>query len=238
MRCDRRSTLASEAAVQGRLLDLARRTSVSYDMRNHPKNPTSGLLLAGAGRVRRVSAATCSTSRRQPKGATTIRVTEKITFVGRAIGGHIEGWGGQDVRLLDLFFKGGETIRGFNVAGYGPRDMLTGDALGGDTFWSATAEVRFPLPLIPDDLGMSGAVFADAGSLFGAQAPELKRLGELTARRSVLVDISSSDPHRRSGASILWNSPLGPLRIDIAKAMTKKIYDKEQFIRFGASTRF
>ena len=48
--------------------------------------------------------------------------------------------------------------------------MLTRDALGGDTFWSVTAEVRFPFPLIPDDLGMSGAVFVDAGSLFGAGA--------------------------------------------------------------------
>ena len=48
------------------------------------------------------------------------------------------------------------------------RDAATGDALGGTTYWTATAEVRFPLPFIPDELGMSGAVFADAGSLFGA----------------------------------------------------------------------
>ena len=81
-----------------------------------------------------------------------------------------QGWGGEDVRLIDLFYKGGETIRGFNRGGFGPRDLNTGDALGGDTFWSATAEVRFPLPFIPEDLGMSGAAFADAGSLFGAGA--------------------------------------------------------------------
>ena len=74
--------------------------------------------------------------------------------------GHIQGWGGEDVRLLDLFYKGGETIRGFDRAGLGPRDLLTGDALGGSTYWSATAEVRFPLPFIPEDLGMSGAFFA------------------------------------------------------------------------------
>ena len=91
-------------------------------------------------------------------------------MVGRAIGGHIQGWGGEDVRLLDLFFKGGETIRGFDRAGFGPRDLVqhNHDALGGQTFWAATAEVRFPLPFVPDDLGMSGAVFADAGSLFDA----------------------------------------------------------------------
>ena len=45
---------------------------------------------------------------------------------------------------------------------------ITNDALGGQTYWAATAEVRFPLPYVPDDLGLSGAVFADAGSLFDA----------------------------------------------------------------------
>ena len=79
------------------------------------------------------------------------------------------------MRLIDLFYKGGETIRGFNRGGFGPRDLLTGDALGGDTFWATTAEVRFPLPFVPDDLGMSGAVFADAGSLFGAGAGREER---------------------------------------------------------------
>ena len=46
----------------------------------------------------------------------------------------------------------------------------TNDALGGTTYWATTAEIRFPIPFVPDDLGISGAVFADAGSLFGAGA--------------------------------------------------------------------
>ena len=74
-------------------------------------------------------------------------ITEKITFVSRAVGGYIQGWGGQDVRLIDLFFKGGETVRGFDRAGYGPRDLQTGDALGGATYWATTAEIRFPHPV-------------------------------------------------------------------------------------------
>ncbi len=95
-------------------------------------------------------------------------ITDNITFVARAIGGSINGWGGEDVRLIDLFFKGGETVRGFDRAGYGPRDLNTGDALGGAMYWATTAEVRFPIPFVPDDLGISGAVFADAGSLWDA----------------------------------------------------------------------
>ena len=132
-------------------------------------------------------------------------ITEKITFVGRAMGGHIQGWGGEDVRLLDLFYKGGETIRGFDRAGFGPRDLLTGDALGGSTYWAATAEVRFPLPFIPDDLGMSGAVFADVGSLFGAGADaktlQLRTASPATRRESASPTAPRSVPRSAAASS-------------------------------------
>jgi outer membrane protein insertion porin family len=222
-------------------------TSLSYDARNNAKNPTSGYFLTAGvefaglgGDVQYV--------RTTAEGRLYYPLTEKITFVGRVIGGHIEGWGGQDVRLLDLFYKGGETVRGFYMSGFGPRDTLTGDALGGSTFWSATAEVRFPFPLIPDDLGMSGAVFADAGSLFGAGAlakslnaqcgaPGFTDANGVTSYPGVCL-ADSSAIRASAGFGILWNSPLGPLRLDIAKAFIKEAYDKEQLIRFGASTRF
>ena len=146
-------------------------------------------------------------------------VTEKITFVGRVIGGHIMGWGGDDVRLIDLFYKGGETIRGFERGGFGPRDLNTDDALGGSTFWATTAEVRFPLPFVPDDLGMGGAVFVDAGSLFGAGAfaknplagcnsgpDNAERSAWPTTAPSAPLPASASSGTRRSGRCG-WISP-------------------------------
>ena len=59
------------------------------------------------------------------------------------------------------------------LSGIGPRDPITGDPLGGKTFWAATTEVRFPLPFVPDDLGFGGAIFADAGTLYGTDAQKL-----------------------------------------------------------------
>jgi outer membrane protein insertion porin family len=169
-------------------------------------------------------------------------ITDKMTFVGRAIGGHIAGWGGDDVRLIDMFYKGGETIRGFNRGGFGPRDLVTGDALGGDTFWAVTAEVRFPLPFIPEDLGMSGAFFVDAGSLFGAGA-FAKNLDNPAAcisknKADGVCLLDDASVRASAGFSIMWNSPLGPLRLDIAKAFLKNNNDDEQLVRFGASTKF
>ncbi len=81
--------------------------------------------------------------------------------------GHIGGVG-TAVNPYDHFVLGGDTIRGFAAAGYGPRTTDgTGLALGGKTYWAATAELTFPLPFIPDDIGLRGGVFADAGMLFG-----------------------------------------------------------------------
>jgi outer membrane protein insertion porin family len=209
-------------------------TALTYDKRNHPKNPTSGYYLQIAtdmaglgGDVQYV--------RVNGEGRAYYPISEKITFVGRLIGGHIEGWGGDDVRLTDLYYRGGETIRGFDRGGFGPRDLASRrqDAVGGRTYWASTAEIRFPLPFIPDDLGLSGAVFADAGSLWNANdlAKKMDAANE--------IDLADDATIRSSvGASILWNSPVGPIRMDFAKALSKEKYDEEQFFRFGASTKF
>jgi outer membrane protein insertion porin family len=36
----------------------------------------------------------------------------------------------------------------------------------------------------------------------------------------------------------MWNSPVGPIRMDFSKALTKEAFDEEQFFRFGAQTKF
>ena len=93
-------------------------TSLTYDKRNHTKTPTSGYYLNGGvdfagvgGDVQYV--------RLQGEGRFYYPITDRITFVGRVAGGHILGWGGDEVRLLDMFYKGGETIRGFDRLGIG-----------------------------------------------------------------------------------------------------------------------
>ena len=212
---------------------------MTYDLRNDPKNPTKGLFFqagvdfAGLGGDVQYISFSAEARGYYP-------ITDKITFVSRAIGGTIQGWGGQDVRLIDLFFKGGETVRGFDRAGYGPRDLNTNDALGGQTYWATTAEIRFPIPFVPDDLGIQGAVFADAGSLFGA-APEPRTRRKAVAWRRLRphVCLADSSAIRSSvGASLMWASPVGPIRMDFAKVLTKETYDEEQFFRFGAATKF
>ena len=234
------TTTASRAVreAQGDAITSSIGQSITYDTRNHPRNPNRGLYFQVAGDFAGAGG-DVQYIRVQSEGRAYYPITDNITFVGRVIGGHIEGWGGDEVRLLDLFYKGGETIRGFGRSGIGPRDLNTGDSLGGATFWSATAEVRFPLPLIPEELGVSGAFFADAGSLFEAGAGAKGAQGTCAFGNLTAVCLADDASIRTSaGASIIWNSPVGPLRFDYAFPITKESYDRVQQFRFGASTKF
>ena len=40
------------------------------------------------------------------------------------------------------------------------------------------------------------------------------------------------------GASLIWDSPFGPLRFDFAYPFLKEGYDRTQFFAFGGGTKF
>jgi outer membrane protein insertion porin family len=199
--------------------------NVLYDTRDNKKRPTSGVYytvaqdLAGLGGDVRYIRSVGEARAYYP-------VTDEITAVGRASGGVISGWGGQDVRLLDLFYKGGETVRGFATAGIGPRDTLSAnqDALGGRMFYSTTAELLFQIPGVPQDVGLRGAVFADAGSLWGLNGTAAKQPGAVGTTPALRASV---------GVGLAWDSPIGALRADYAIPLAKQPYDKTQPFSFG-----
>ena len=233
-----RASLAVRLA-QGGAITSAVGTGITYDTRNHPRNPNRGIFIQAGPELAGLGG-DVQYARFQGEGRAYYPIADKVTLVGRVIGGHIQGWGGQDVRLLDMFYKGGETVRGFYRAGIGPRDGNTRDALGGENFWAATAEVRFPLPLLPEELGISGAVFADAGSVFGVsgQVKKLPQGSQDIGNRNQIFLQDDASVRSSVGASIMWQSPVGPLRLDYAHVLSKETYDRVQQIRFGASTNF
>lgn len=158
----------------------------------------------------------------------------------RVQGGHAAGWGGQNLRMLDHFQGGPNLVRGFAPSGFGPRDLTAGtnlDPLGGSMFWATTFEVQTPLFFAPKDFGMRLALFADAGQVMDYKGPtswpvSIGGTGEQ-------LTLPTDNPIRSSiGAGILWESPLGPLRFDLAYATTKASYDRTQIFRFGGGTKF
>ena len=152
-------------------------------------------------------------------------------------GGHIMGVGGDELLLTDTFKKGGESVRGFKSSGFGPRDLVTGDALGGNVYIAGTAEVVFPFPVLPPELGFRGAVFADAGTLF-ATSDHVSYMTSPAVGVTYFGD--PTDPSIRSsvGGSVLWQSPVGPIRGDFAYVLSGEAYDQEQVFRIGGGGRF
>ena len=137
--------------------------------------------------------------------------------------GHIAGLG-EDVRVTDRFFLGGDNFRGFETGGLGPRDALTDDSLGGNMFYVATAEMRFPLGL-GEEYGIYGRAFTEAGTLAGIDVDGPNLLDTGSTRVSVGVGLS-------------WESPFGPIRIDLAQPVVKEDFDQDELLRFSFGTRF
>ncbi|SCY83448.1 outer membrane protein assembly factor BamA [Microvirga guangxiensis] len=200
-------------------------------------------------------------------------IFEDVVGIARVQGGHIMGFGGSgndgsDLRIVDHFFMGPSLVRGFATNGIGPRDISTIDsaanAVGGTTYFGGTLEVQFPIFGLPRELGLKGAVFADAGTLYGYEGPTQFGVnngsifapdGGVTCNTNPnapqnCINVLDSHKIRSSvGASLLWASPLGPIRFDYAFALSKEEgvlqsdgtrvgADRTQAFRFSGGTRF
>ncbi|HEY7764103.1 MAG TPA: BamA/TamA family outer membrane protein, partial [Aestuariivirgaceae bacterium] len=155
--------------------------------------------------------------------------------------GHMEGWGGKEVPILDRFFKGGDSFRGFARSGIGPRMERRGgggdtDAIGGQSYGIGTVEVSFPVGL-PEEFGVSGSVFSDFGTLFNA--PEKDEVDPSCPSAGTVCKVFDDPKLRASaGAGLTWDSPFGPLRVDVAYPFLKADYDEVEYFRFGIATKF
>ena len=150
--------------------------------------------------------------------------------------GHIVGID-QDVKIIDRFFLGGRRLRGFEPSGVGPRDARTNDALGGNAFYSATAELGFPLG-IAEELALRGAVFTDVGSLAETDDSGPRIGSRAKIDRSKLQILETGSPRLSVGVGVNFNSPLGPIRLDFSRALVKEDFDRTENFRFSFGTRF
>ena len=167
-------------------------------------------------------------------------IFDDVVGFARLQGGHVQATSG-NLRMVDHYFLGPTLVRGFAPSGIGARDVLndpTANALGGTTYFGGTLEVQFPIWGLPRDLGLRGAVFADAGTLFnydggskvittpqacpaGSEARQFN-VASTSVYQSNVACVRYKNVIRSSvGVSLLWKSPLGPIRFDYAYALTK-----------------
>lgn len=137
--------------------------------------------------------------------------------------GYIMGLNDQ-VRIEDRYFVGGDNFRGFATGGVGPRDVSTNDALGANAYWIGTVQLEMPLGL-PKEFGLTGHVFSDFGSAWSVDATGPTVMDNATPRVS-------------AGYGFSWDSPVGPVRLDLAMPIVKESYDKKGFFRVGFGSNF
>ena len=155
-------------------------------------------------------------------------LNEDVTLRAIFEGGVISTFGGYNTRVTERFFGNGK-IRGFEGNGIGPRDLGTGDALGGNYYAVARFEADFPIGL-PEEYGLSGGLFLDVGSVWGLENAGLDTLGNTIE--------TGFKPRAAIGVSVLWDAPIGPLRFNFSKALKKEAYDREQSFDLSISTKF
>jgi outer membrane protein insertion porin family len=221
--------------------------TLAYNTLDNNKNPTNGLIVE----LKQDMAGLAGGDIRNLKTTVDTRLYNEIfpDLVGmvRLQGGYATGWGGQSLRMLDQFQGGPNLVRGFAPAGFGPRDITQivacnqlgpgyctnaeADALGGSMYWASSMEFQTPMPFAPKDFGMKLAWFADAGQLMDYTGPT-SYLGQ------TLINSGNGVVRSSVGVGLIWDSPFGPLRFDLAYALTKDPYDNLQIFRFGGGTKF
>ena len=155
-------------------------------------------------------------------------ITDDYVFSTKLKGGYIFGYNDDKVSLKDRYFLGGDSFPGFEQSGIGPRDTTSPnkDALGGNVSYVARTELKFPIPGVSPQLGISAALFGVAGAI-----TEIDETGGGKIK-------DDSNPRVSTGIGIQWKSPFGPVRLDFAYAALKEDYDRTQFFKFNFGANF
>ena len=128
------------------------------------------------------------------------------------------------VRIEDRYFIGGDNLRGFKTGGIGPRDVATDDSLGANAYWLGSVQLGMPLGL-PKEFGLTGHVFTDFGSAWSVDAAG-----------ATVKDVSA--PRMSVGYGFSWDSPVGPVKVDLAIPVVKQSFDKKEYFRIGFGSQF
>jgi outer membrane protein insertion porin family len=233
--------------------------SLDYNTLDNNKNPTEGLLIdwkqdfAGVG-------GDVTYLKSAVDGKYFIPMVADIVGIVHLQGGVMTQIGNNAIRMLDQYQMGPNLVRGFAPNGIGPRDINpygTQDALGGTQYWGASLELQMPFWFLPKEVGLKGAVYADAGWLGDYKGPtdwgftnEVNVPGCIRPVNNGPAFPASPgtclglqyDPGNvvRSsvGVGLIWQSPFGPLRFDYAIPLTKGAHDIVQQFKFGGGTTF
>jgi outer membrane protein insertion porin family len=188
--------------------------SLTYDGLDDPKKPTEGLYATFTQQYVGWNHNFLKSEARARYYLPVLQDTGIRTSV-RGTAGMLNDFSGAGVHPLEAYQLGPTFVRGFESRGIGPR--VAGQPIGATWYVGGSAEIEFPIPVLPENYGLSAAIWADAGYVGGVSG-------------AFVADATSVDnPVKASvGASIIWDSPFGPLRGDFGYVVSKATDDRTQ----------
>ena len=198
-------------------------TSINIDTRTSSINPNDGYNIAVSGSLAGLGGDK-KFVRLSNSADYYLSYNDDAIILGLAYNAGLIAGLGQDILISDRYFLGGNSFRGFEQSGLGPRDASSKDSLGGNLFYTGTIKATFGIGL-PPELGLKGNWFTTFGSLTGID-------------KSTAAYLDNSSIRVSTGIGISWNSPFGPISIILSEAILKQDYDVTESLSFGIGQKF
>ncbi len=144
--------------------------------------------------------------------------------------GYIQTIGDDYVPRVYRYFLGGESLRGFEIAGVGSRNWAYQSySLGGMWKVNGSTQLNFPI-FIPDEYQVKGFVFTDYGILGKPPARENTYHGQ--------PNFIDSGIRTSAGFGIYWNTPMGPMNFSWGWPLHMGKHDRERRFLLSFETQF
>ena len=169
-------------------------------------------------------------------------VSKNTTLLLRTNLSYGDGYGDTtSLPFFERYFAGGiRTVRGYDSNTLGPRDLVTvngveertGEAIGGNMRVTAGVDYIFPIPFMekpPSSVRLSA--FFDIGNVF---------LDDVATFDASSTDTGFQFDQLRSsvGVSLVWLSPIGPLRFSYAETLNDVADDDLRAFQFSIGSSF
>ncbi|WMT88701.1 outer membrane protein assembly factor BamA [Pelagibacterium sp. 26DY04] len=200
--------------------------TLTYDTLDNQRRPTEGMILSFSQDYTTLTSDFLTT---EVRARVYYPIWEEMGVVAslRGTAGTVTDVDGGGIHPTDAFQLGPDLVRGYRYGGMGARTTASDDPVGILSYAGLSAEVDFPLPFLPENWGLRGAVWGDAGWIDGIPDTEGVETTGLGGEFKSSV-----------GGSLIWESPLGPLRGDFAHVIDPNDQDETQVFQLTLSTLF
>jgi outer membrane protein insertion porin family len=142
----------------------------------------------------------------------------------------------QPSRINDRFTLGGPTdVRGFRIAGLGPRDGR--DAVGGDVYAAGSANLLLPLPRVGPDRPIRLQAFINGGRLLALQREGEKAVTPEDVRSRVAAtarELTNELPSVAAGVGLVYAHPQARFELNFSlPLLLRKGEEGRKGLQFG-----